>query len=294
VAAPQTLKPARTARPRPADRVVIAIDERRTTVLEALAAARRRVGLSLFRCTDEAVFSALARAVRRGVKVDAIVSLRSKGSKQDQRRLRDALSRRGVTVHPYMDPVVKYHAKYLVVDDGPAIVTSLNFTKKCFSRTVDALVVTHDAAVVDGLWRLMRADWKGSALPDGLPARLIVGPERARKQIAALIGQARRRLTLLDAKLTDPAMRRLLAARRRQGLEVRLMTDKQLHGLKAHGKILVIDNRLAMVGSIALRTLSLESRREVALVVEDRAAVKALLSALDGMAGAGGGRSGRG
>ena len=276
------MTPTRVVSSQPADRVVIAIEERRTTILKTLASARRRVGLSLFRCTDEAVFSALAQAVRRGVKVDAIVTLRSKGRKKDQRRLWDALSRRGVTVHPYMDPVVKYHAKYLVVDDGPAIVTSLNFTKKCFSRTIDALVVTHDAAVVDGLWRLLRADRNGSRLPDDLPARLIVGPERARKQIAALIGQARRRLTLLDAKLSDPAMLRLLTARRRQGVEVRLLTDADLHGLKAHGKILVVDDRLAMVGSIALRALSLESRREVALVVDHRAAVKALLSALDG------------
>ena len=51
----------------------------------------------------------------------------------------------------YTDPVVKYHAKYLVADEGPAIVASLNFTKKCFRKTCDALVVTHDPAVVAGL-----------------------------------------------------------------------------------------------------------------------------------------------
>ena len=284
MAASQALKPAAVASPQPVDRVVTAIDQRRTTILDALASARQRIGLSLYRCTDKAVFEALAAAVRRGVTVDAIVTSRLKGAKKDLRRLSDALSRCGVSVHPYLDPVVKYHAKYLVVDDGPAIVTSLNFTKKCFKRTLDALVVTHDAAVVRGLWHLLQADRNGTALPADLPARLIVGPERARAQIAALIRKATRRLILVDAKLSDPTMLTLMAERRREGLEVQLLTEKSLHGLRTHGKILVIDDRLAMVGSIAMTALSLEFRREVALVVDTQAAVGQLLSAVDGSA----------
>ena len=180
---PQALKPAAVASPQPVDGVVTALDQRRTTILDALASARQRIGLSLYRCTDKAVFEALAAAVQRGVTVDAIVTSRLKGAKKDLRRLSDALSRCGVSVHPYLDPVVKYHAKYLVVDDGPAIVTSLNFTKKCFKRTLDALVVTHDAAVVRGLWHLLQAGIETAPhLPADLPARLIVGPERARAQ----------------------------------------------------------------------------------------------------------------
>jgi len=47
-------------------------------------------------------------------------------------------------LHAHADPVVKYHAKYLVADEGPALVASLNFTRKCFAKTMDAIVVTHD------------------------------------------------------------------------------------------------------------------------------------------------------
>ena len=71
MATPQALKPAAVASPRPVDRVVTAIDQRRTAILDALASARQRIGLSLYRCTDKAVFEALAAAVRRGVAGDA-------------------------------------------------------------------------------------------------------------------------------------------------------------------------------------------------------------------------------
>ena len=74
-------------------------------------------------------------------------------------------------------------------DEGPALVTSLNFTRKCFNKTCDAILVTHDPAVVAGLRDLMAADRDSQPLPDTLPPRLIIGPERARRQITALLTQ---------------------------------------------------------------------------------------------------------
>ena len=114
--------------------------------------------------------------------------------------------------------MVKYHAKYLVADEGPAIVASLNFTKKCFKKTCDALVITHDPAVVAGLRRLWAADCGARGrCPPNLAERLIVGPERARRQFTALIEGARTSIRLIDAKLSDPDLVALLNAKRAAG-----------------------------------------------------------------------------
>ncbi|MEY4635797.1 MAG: hypothetical protein RJA55_1595 [Acidobacteriota bacterium] len=64
----------------------------------------------------------------------------------------------GAIVTRYGDPVVKYHAKDVVADEATAIVTTLNPTRKCFSRTWDAVLVTEDVSVVRGLLALFRAD----------------------------------------------------------------------------------------------------------------------------------------
>src|SRR3954451_3237829 len=164
----------------PPDRFVTSIDERRSTVLDVIGQARRRITLSLFRCNDAAVFEQLAAAVARGVAVEVLVTSRAKGGKKKMARLWRALEETGATLHAYSDPVVKYHAKYLVADDGPSIVASLNFTKKCFSKTWDALVLTHDPAVASGLKQLMAADRDTALMPGDVSPRLIVGPERAR------------------------------------------------------------------------------------------------------------------
>src|SRR5262249_51578131 len=169
----------------------------------------------------------------------------------------------------YTDPVVKYHAKYLVADEGPAIVATLNFTNKCFRKTCDALVVTHDPQVVSGLRALWTADCAGAPMPADLPERLIVGPERARSQFTTLIEQARQSIRLLDAKLSDPDLFSLLNARREAGIDVEMFSGKRVGALKSHGKILLIDDRTVVIGSLALAALSLDFRREVAIVVSD-------------------------
>jgi cardiolipin synthase len=273
-----------------AERIVIAPAERRDAVLTIIRRAREQLQLSLFRCDDDGIFLELARAVDRGVRVDVLVTQRSK-EKKKLRRLWDALDATGAAVHPHTDPVVKYHAKYLVADDGPAMVASLNFTGKCFQDTVDAIVITHDAAVVDGLRRLHAADRDGGGIPDGLPGRLIIGPERARRQFTALIEGARSSIRLIDPKLSDPAMTRVLDERGRDGIAVEIYGKKRLNGLRSHGKLMLIDNRIAVVGSLALAAMSLDFRREVAITVHDRASVAAIARFFDSVAAA---RSARG
>jgi phosphatidylserine/phosphatidylglycerophosphate/cardiolipin synthase-like enzyme len=179
----------------------------------------------------------------------------------------------GAAVHAYTDPVVKYHAKYVVADDGPALVTTLNFTKKCFTVTCDAVVVTWDAATVAGLRQLMSGDREDVPAPETLPERLIVGPERARRQLTTRLEQATRSVHIIDPKLSDPAMLALLDRRRADGLDVRVHNGSRVGALKSHGKMMIIDGTRAIVGSLALTALSLDFRREVAIEVTEPAAV---------------------
>jgi cardiolipin synthase A/B len=261
----------------PVDRLVVAVEDRRPALVDVIRRARRDITLSLFRCNDEEIFAELSGAGVRGVAVDALVTSRSKGGPRRRQKLLKALEQTGAAVHLYSDPVVKYHAKYLVADDGPAVIASLNFTRKCFASTCDALVITHDPEVVSGLKRLMAADRDRTPLPADLSPRLIVGPECARPQLTALIEQACTSIRLIDAKLSDPELIALLKAKRAAGVAVEIFSAKRLAGLKSHGKIMVIDDRVLVVGSLALSALSLDFRREVSIVVHEPSAVAGAL-----------------
>jgi phosphatidylserine/phosphatidylglycerophosphate/cardiolipin synthase-like enzyme len=68
-------------------------------------------------------------------------------------------------------------------------------------------------------------------------------------------------------------MMRLLHARRADGIRVDIFDSRRLGALKSHGKILLIDGRVAVVGSLAFAPMSLDFRREVALAVDEPLAV---------------------
>ena len=285
---------ARAQSAHPPDRVVTSISHRRSTILDVIRNARESIALSLFRCNDAEVFTELERATARGVRVDALVTSRAKGGQAKLKKLWTRLAECGASVHAYSDPVVKYHAKYLIADDGPAVVASCNFTRKCFERTLDALVLTHDPEVVSGLRELMAADAERLPAPASVTPRLVIGPERARKQLTALIEQANSSIRLIDAKLSDPDLVTLLNARRAAGLNVEIFGAKRIGALKSHGKIMLIDNRLAVVGGLAIAAISLDFRREVAIIVDDRdgvADVEHLFGSLDAESNDGNGDS---
>lgn len=262
----------------PDERIVIAASERRPAVLEIIDAARDRLVLSLFRCSDAAVLDALARARARGTRVEALVTRRAKKSVGKLKKLRRFLQKIGAEVHEYADPVVKYHAKYMVADGAVAAVASFNFTRKCFTRTCDFLVVSRDPDLVSGLERLFDTDRQaaGAALPDEMTDRLIVAPGRARLQLSRVLGGARRSIRIVDRKLSDAKMLALLSEREAAGVAVHVLRERTLDGLDAHGKLLLVDDEIAVVGSLPLSAIGLDFRREVAVQVRDPHAVQAL------------------
>jgi phosphatidylserine/phosphatidylglycerophosphate/cardiolipin synthase-like enzyme len=247
-------------------------------LLGVIGGARRRLVLSLFRCDDFSVLDALAAALERGCEVEAILTKRAKGGKKRLKKLWGALEEMGAVVTRYADPVVKYHAKYLVADESTAIVTTLNPTKKCFARTWDAVLITQDAEVVKGLLTLFKADAAGVPLPARRPVghRLIVGPERSREEIRSLILGAKHSIRILDHKLSDPDLVGLLRERRADGITVSVLGRQPMAGVEPHGKMMIIDESRAVLGSTALSTLSLDFRREVSVVVHEPVLVKQL------------------
>jgi phosphatidylserine/phosphatidylglycerophosphate/cardiolipin synthase-like enzyme len=167
---------------------------------------------------------------------------------------------------------VRYHAKYLVADDRLALVSSANFTQKCFATTSDFLLLTSDRNVISSLRRLFKADCLApeSSLPARFSSRLIIGPEFARRRLTELLDHAERSIRIVDPKVTDPAILGLLRAKRDAGVLVKVVGRQPSGGYIPHGKMMVIDEAIGVVGSVSLSALSLDFRREVALIVRRR------------------------
>jgi len=271
----------------PVDRLVLAPNQRRDAILEVIRSARERLRLSLFRCSDYRIVDELAEAALRKVRVEALLTPRAKG--EEAKRLKElgtVLESMGAEVFRYRDPIVKYHAKYLVADDGPAVVSTLNFTAKCFSNTCDFLLVTRDAGVVSGLTKLFECDCVSpeAPLPEDLTERLIVGPDRARARLTDLLRNARRSIRIIDHKVSDRLIVAELKAKKESGVAVEVLGSGQLGELRPHGKMMLVDDARAVIGSIALAPLNMDFRREVAVLIQDPGCVAQLKEFFQGVA----------
>ena len=262
-----------------AERIYIEPADRRQAILDLIANSRQHLVLSLFRCNDYGVLDTLAAALERGVKVEAILTKRAKGGKKHLKKLWEALGQMGAVVHWYANPVVKYHAKYLVSDNRIALVATLNPTRKCFSRTWDFVFTTEDRQIVRSIATLFAIDAGGEHLHPRhrLSDRLIVGPEGARSRIRELFEGARKHIQILDHKLSDPDVVALLRERRDAGIKVSVIGKQAAGPLVPHGKLFIIDQSRAVLGSMAMSALSLDFRREVSIIVDDRTILGELL-----------------
>lgn len=263
--------------------VILSPGERRDTLLHVIRRARKRLTFSLFRCDDQKILDELAEAHDRGVTVEALVTPSAKGWEKRLKDLRVLLQNMGAEVHRYDGGNEKYHAKYMVADDSTAVVASLNFTQKCFRDTCDFLLVSHDPGLITSLRRLFHADCRapGSTFPRNLSERLIVGPEQARDRIESLIQRAKRNIRIVDHKISDPHMLSLLRDRRKDGVHIEIHDDDEFGRLRSHGKMMIIDESVAVLGSLSLHRPCLDNRREVAVIVRQPEAVKRLVRFFD-------------
>jgi cardiolipin synthase len=260
------------------DQVVLAPAQRREAILQLIRSAHREFLLTVFRCDDFTIVDELAAAVRRGVRVRVLITQRARGWKNKLKDLAALLTSLGAEVVPYAKPLMKYHAKYFVADEKLALVTSLNCTRKCFESTCDFMLFTHDPEVITGLKDLFEFDC--CATPAGtaptLTTRLIVGPDHSRQRLIQILSDAASSIRIVDHRVRDAQILALLAEKERQGLKVQLIANAQTGGLISHGRMTVIDQKTAIIGSIHLSGPSLDLRREVAILTEEPGVVAEL------------------
>jgi phosphatidylserine/phosphatidylglycerophosphate/cardiolipin synthase-like enzyme len=261
-----------------AEKLICEPADRRPAILDLIREARRELVLSVFRCDDFKILDALADAVQRNVRVRALLTPRAKNWDKRLQDLGVFLDSMGAEVQTYAGAHTKYHAKYIVADDGPALIASLNFTRKCFEKTCDFLLHTGDPAVASGLRALFEMDCRDadSPPPANLPETLFVGPDTARAQFREFLGAARSTIRIIDHRVSDPEFVALLRDRQAAGVSVQVLGQGAVAGLQSHGKMMLVDGRAAVIGSISLSPPALNLRREVAAIVRDPENVAAL------------------
>jgi phosphatidylserine/phosphatidylglycerophosphate/cardiolipin synthase-like enzyme len=258
-------------------------------LIAALKKARKSIELVIFRFDRKEIEQALHAAVGRGVQVRALIAHTNQDGAGRLRKLEQRLLGAGVTVDRTGDDFIRYHGKFIVVDRTKLLVLGFNYTLIDITQSRSFGIVTNNRKAVQEAVKLFEAD---CARQPYVPAgSLVISPENSRAQLSAFISKAKKQLLIYDPKVSDPRIIKLLKERAKAGVDIRIIGkvssrgDDLVHqkypGHRLHVRAIVRDGRHAFVGSLSLRRLELDKRREVGLFVQGAAIVKELIGTFE-------------
>ncbi len=260
-------------------------------IVRAVDRAVHTINLTVYRMDDPIIQCALLDARRRGVRIRVLIASSARGWEEKNRKLLKDAKEAGIsTREPAGDSKrARYHYKVMTVDAEQAFVLTFNPTRENLHYTRDFGVETYDPAIAAEIDRLFAADWNDrSFTPDGdLP--LLISPFNSRQKIEHLLDEARFSIHIADARVADPAIIRQLVGKARSGVQVRVLGDEE-HGnalpeeiefravprYRLHAKSVIIDGATAVIGSMNLRTESLDRRRELSIRIDDHDVLRRL------------------
>ena len=248
-----------------------------TPIVKSIGSAKKSIEIMIFRFDRREVEKALANAVTRGVAVTALIAHTNKAGEDRLRRLEMRLLGAGVTVSRTADDFIRYHGKMMIIDRRELHVLAFNYTSLDIDRSRSFGISTTHRKLVSEAISLFEADVKRNPY-EAKVADFVVSPSNARKQFADFIKGAKRSLEIYDVELSDPEMIKLLEARSKAGVEVRLIGG--MRGRKStfevrksvqrlHARTMVRDGKIAFIGSQSLRQIELDQRREVGVIIRD-------------------------
>jgi len=263
----------------PATQLLIQPGSGTTALLDGIERARESIHIVIFRFDRREVELALKRAARRGVFVHALVAHTSagQGGEITLRKLEMRLLADGITVTRTSNELVRYHNKMMIVDETTLYLLGFNFTYLDIDRSRSFGIVTTRPDWVREAERLFHADATRQPYQSECDS-FIVSPCNSRQKLLSMIAEAQRQILIYDDKLSDPAAMKLLVAKAKSGLDVRVIgaIGRRAAGVQTvtlnrrlHAQVIIADGEKLFLGSQSLRSLELDSRRETGVITTD-------------------------
>jgi len=263
-------------------------------IVDELDHAACTIDVGIYLLTNDDVIAALERAAARGVRVRVIVEQYPYGGSTDTAALVERLDAAGIE-HTWSDSRFRFtHAKYIVVDRHLAIIMNMNLTVSAFKSNREFGAISTERTLVNEAQAIFDGDWNGDPVerPDG---PLILSPTNSRQRFLDLIGGADRSIDLYVEVINDPDLINELGYAAQAGVRVRLIVNapesdsvravyaamahsgveiRVLSRLYVHAKAMIVDGTTVIVGSQNFTPTSLDSNREMAMVVRSEGSVQ--------------------
>ena len=288
--------------------LIVMPDDTARPILQAIARATKSIRIKMFLFSDPSLLKAVIDAHKRGVDVRIMLNPSRRDGKKENADCRMALTAEGIKVidsNPEFDVT---HEKSMVIDDSIAFVQSLNWDTENLTATRDYAIATTHKHEVEEIAQCFDDDWTRSKFDASAQKHLIWCIGNGRQRLGQLIDSARHTLWLQNERYQDPVIIEHLIRAHTRGVKIHIMArpphklkkDKLIEGvsglrslqdigvkihklqhIKLHAKLILADDARAIIGSINLAPGSFDSRRELAIEVDDDHIVRRIKKTLE-------------
>jgi cardiolipin synthase len=283
--------------------LIVLPDDTARPILDAVSTARKSLQIRMFLFTDRHLTDAVIATRRRGVKVRVMLNPARRGGESENDATKRRLAAAGIEIKDSNPAFDLTHQKSMVIDGATGFVESFNWETRNLTVTRDYAVVTADKTEVAEMDECFEADWARTTFSPGGHSQLIWCPNNGRERIADFIDSAKHSLWLQNERYQDTVIIERLVRAAMRGVRLHILArpphtlkrDKlvegvgglrivqdvgakvhALKGLKLHAKMIVADEKRAIVGSINLSPGSFDGRRELAIETDAHHVVKRL------------------
>ena len=284
--------------------VFIEPDDGEQVITNAIGNAQKSIWLEIYILSDRNVIRALEEAANRGLDVRVMLEPHPFGGGSSPSKTLDTLAASGIKTQFTNPTFTLTHEKGMIIDSTTAYIMTSNFSRSALGgssgyRNREYGIIDTIQQDVLATQAIFEADWDHSNAQFNDP-NLVVSPINSRNDFAMLINSARSTLLIEAEEMNDSEIEQAITNAAQHGVQVEVILpapstssgDSNSQGIATikqsgvqvredaqlymHAKIIVVDNKVAFVGSENISAQSLDQNRELGIIVSDPSALNTL------------------
>lgn len=276
-----------------ADELIIEPDQGRTPLLAEIQKADN-IQVVMYGFTDPIFISSLINAHRSGKKISILLEPHPYKNENENNFAISELKSAQMNLSLPNSQFQLLHQKTFILDKRKAIIMTFNLTRSTFLRERNFALMTDNPNLVNEIENIFNSDNRQKTFPVH-ESNLIWSPDNSRKKILELIGRAHDDINIYAQSISDYQTIGALAKAARRGIKIKILTSnfsntyKKMAYLKKsgvhirfnkkliiHAKVMIIDHKKAVIGSINLTRASFDKNRELSVITQDPKVIQLL------------------
>ena len=280
----------------PPPRLIVEPDDGLQPVHDFISSAQSTLLIKQFTFTEPSLIEATIGRHKAGVEVRVMLNAKRSGGDRANDETYEELRAAGIDVQWSSPKFYVTHEKSIVVDGAAAMVATYNLMMKYFTLTRDYGIITYDPDHIAQIVEVFNADWEHIDFTPAIDAGLLWSNSNSRFQMARFIDRATESLLVQHPKFVDAVILDRLIDAAERGVKVKVLCGGK-HGisdwdildtfsslrtlrrfdvkvrkqknLRVHAKLLLVDGREALVGSMNIDRSAFDLRRELGVIIDE-------------------------